>query len=273
MMFDVAEGGIVEPISWDASHLQPNKSIIILDEENSRVWLWHGKARALVPRRMALRQAESMKGHGFQAGNTIIGRGLSSIIEIDDRKVGIDAETTKINEQLTGIIKRTYKQMGDFVYYVTGAAETVPSVPEKPKPAVVLTPTPVTQKPTHQIEEPKKKVELVKVPPPHSSELKPTVTIPTSLKAKEPEKKTISPDLRNDIKKALAVYAVMDQFKDIWASKKSDGSISMEQLDGKICSFTIERDELKFLEGSFTEAPPESKKDILNKYSKYLSLL
>ena len=88
IMFDVEEGGMIKPIEFNASNLQPERSILVLDEESQTVWLWHGTKRALVPRRMALRQAESLKGHGYQAGNAIVGRDLSKIVEIDARKIG-----------------------------------------------------------------------------------------------------------------------------------------------------------------------------------------
>ena len=99
-MFDVVEGGIVESIEFSKDQLTPDKSIIVLDEENQKVWLWHGKGRGLVSRRTALRQAQSIKGHGYQAGNAIIGRDLNAIIEIDDRKVGREPESTQNNEKL-----------------------------------------------------------------------------------------------------------------------------------------------------------------------------
>ncbi len=107
-MFDVAEGGIVEPIELSKDQLTPDKSIIVCDEESQKVWLWHGTGRGLVPRRTALRQAQSLKGHGYQAGNAIIGRDLDAIIEIDSRKVGREPESTQNNEKLMLLLNKDY---------------------------------------------------------------------------------------------------------------------------------------------------------------------
>jgi hypothetical protein len=112
MMFNVLDGGISEPITWDPTNLKPTSSIIVMDEENKRVWLWHGKARMLVPKRTALRQAQALKGHGYQAGNAIVGRGISEIVEIDDRKVGHDPETTEWNKKFMEVVNRKYKDVG-----------------------------------------------------------------------------------------------------------------------------------------------------------------
>ncbi len=105
MMFNVTDGGIVEPIELNPQQLSSDKSVIVMDEESLRVWLWHGKKRGLVPRRTALRRAESLKGHGYQAGNAIVGRGIQSIVEIDERKVGQVEDDTKLNEEFSGIIE------------------------------------------------------------------------------------------------------------------------------------------------------------------------
>jgi hypothetical protein len=322
MMFDVGEGGIVDAIPWDAKNLQPNKSIIVMDEENLCVWLWHGKLRMLVPRRTALRQAESLKGHGYQAGNAIIGRGIAKIIEIDDRKVGSDPETTKYNEEFQAIIKREYKHIGDNVY-VPGspgdsAAEPAAdqkkkaneqpikvAAPAKPTAEVKHVPSPDTSQkievvvscpPTEvpgleqkvkdleaKLKEAEKKVkdlegaltksnEKLKTAEGKNADLekqlseKPAAKPAADTKAKDP-------NLLLEVKKALAIYAVMDHYKDIWASKKSDGSIAMEQLDGRICSFTIEDGKVKFGEGSFAEVTPEIKDKIEQKFESLNSLL
>ena len=96
-----------------------------------RVWLWHGKKRGLVPRRTALRQAESLKGHGYQAGNAIVGRGIQSIVEIDERKVGQVEDDTKLNEEFMALLNRPYRQLNDFLF-VPGS-ESEESEAPKPK--------------------------------------------------------------------------------------------------------------------------------------------
>ena len=85
MMFNCLDGGVIETIDFDPKNLTPDRSIIVVDEENLRVWLWHGKQRLLVPRRTALRQAQALKGHGYQAGNAIIGRGINEIVLLNPK--------------------------------------------------------------------------------------------------------------------------------------------------------------------------------------------
>jgi hypothetical protein len=355
MMFNVADGGISEPIDWDISNLKPNNSIIVMDEENLRVWLWHGKARLLVPKRTALRQAQSLKGHGWQAGNAIVGRGIGDIVEIDDRKVGHDPETTKWNEKFLEIIKRPYKHIGDHVFVIADGTESSVPLPP-PKPVEVKKPIEEKKKlPEVKPLEPARPVAEVKTitsketgqshieiavacPPTETGEYKelekklkavedelaktkadlekvtgdlsatesklkessekienlnknlaaseeklkeaeekakavPSPSEPAPVTAASVEEKAKDPELIEDIKKAVAIYSIMDQYKDIWASKKSDGSIAMEQLDGKICSFKLEQGKIEFLEGSFSGVSDEIKQNVQQKLDKLLSQL
>ena len=87
-MFHVKDGGVSDPVKWSKENLQPDRSIIVLDESTSSLYLWHGQKQGLVQRRTALRQAQSLKGHGYTVGKSIIGRDTKEIIEIDSRKVG-----------------------------------------------------------------------------------------------------------------------------------------------------------------------------------------
>ena len=87
-MFEAKPGGEIVSIKWGKNSFMPENSIIVLDEDSESVYLWHGVKQGLVARRTALRQAESLKGHGYTVGRSIIGRDLKSIKEIDARKVG-----------------------------------------------------------------------------------------------------------------------------------------------------------------------------------------
>ncbi|UYP48324.1 hypothetical protein NEF87_004609 [Candidatus Lokiarchaeum ossiferum] len=226
MMFDVVEGGIVEAIEFSKESLTPDRSIIIMDEENQTVWLWHGKRRALVPRRMALRQAQSIKGHGYQAGNAIVGRDLSKIIEIDDRKVGREPATTEDNDKLMALLNCQFTSIGNSVFTKLGEGEVAaPSKEVSPK----------TDAPP----------ELKKVSAPAPTAVKPVDT------------------KSDDQKKGAIIMAVLSEFKDLWISRKDDGILSLEQMDGKICSFKVENGEISFQTGSFFEIPKEKKDAIL----------
>jgi len=74
-----------------------------------------------------------------------------------------------------------------------------------------------------------------------------------------------------ELMKGAVIMAVMDQYKDIWLSKKPDGKIALEQMDGKICTFEISNGDVKFQQGSFAEVPGDKKKAIETKISELTS--
>ncbi|MFX1321887.1 MAG: hypothetical protein ACFFAQ_09605, partial [Promethearchaeota archaeon] len=114
-MFNVEEGGVSTPIEWSKESLTDDRSVIILDESSQAIWLWHGAKQGLVARRTALRQAESLKGHGYTVGKSILGRDIKEIYEIDQRKIGRDPETDKFNTEFQKVFNRTYKELDDFI--------------------------------------------------------------------------------------------------------------------------------------------------------------
>ncbi len=113
IMFNVLEGGVIEPIKWNKDNLQPDRSIIILDESTLTLYLWHGVKQGLVARRTALRQADSLKGHGYSYGKSIIGMDIKSLKEIDHRKVGRDPETDEIYKELDELLGKQFKIVED----------------------------------------------------------------------------------------------------------------------------------------------------------------
>ena len=115
LMFHVKDGGVSDPVKWSKDNLQPDRSIIVLDESTSSLFLWHGQKQGLVQRRTALRQAQSLKGHGYTIGKSIIGRDTKSIIEIDSRKVGKVPEETESNNKLEEILNRKFKELENHI--------------------------------------------------------------------------------------------------------------------------------------------------------------
>ncbi|MHA1147447.1 MAG: hypothetical protein ACTSR8_04315 [Promethearchaeota archaeon] len=132
IMFKVKEGGVIEPIDWNKENLKPNNSIIIIDETTLTIVLWHGKNQGIVNRRIALRQAESLKGHGYNTGKTIVGRGIKRLIEIDQRKLNRDPEADELNADLEEILNRDFEfHEGKFVTFGEGEVKVV--IQEKKK--------------------------------------------------------------------------------------------------------------------------------------------
>ncbi|MHA1745714.1 MAG: hypothetical protein ACTSWW_06925 [Promethearchaeota archaeon] len=246
MMFDVAEGGIVEPIDFDKANLVPDKSIIVMDETNQTVWLWHGSRRGLVPRRTALRQAQSIKGHGYQAGNAIVGRDLNKIVEIDSRKIGREPETTELFKSFEPVLDGVYEGIGNFVFVLSENQEAA-----KPKAEPIPEPTP----------EP----EPTPVPNPIQIEERPVLTpVP------KPESETPTTSLSEVLIMGATIMAVSTEYKDLWISQKPDDTIAIEHMDGKICTFKIEGGKVKYLEGSFAEVSEDKQKAIAAKLAEFL---
>ena len=126
IMFDVLEGGVVEPISWSKDAFTPERSIIVLDEGSTSLYLWHGARQGLVARRTALRQAESLKGHGYTIRKSIIGRDTKVIKEIDSRKVGRVPEDTDIDKELQILLGKEFRELeGYMVTFQVGEFEAM----------------------------------------------------------------------------------------------------------------------------------------------------
>ena len=201
-MFEALEGGVIEPIKWDKEHLQPERSIMVLDESSQSLFLWHGSKQGLVARRTALRQAESLKGHGYTLGKSIIGRDIKNLKEIDQRKVGRDPDTDEINAELQAVINKEYQEVEDYVVTFQkgdikspiAASKAVmkpkPKPAPKPKPEIKIQP-----KPEVKIEVPsKKKVEKAPM-----------------------EKVAEEIDLLTQVKVGFVLSAITDHYQDIWA--------------------------------------------------------
>ena len=260
-MFDVVEGGIVESIEFSKDQLTPDKSIIVVDEENQKVWLWHGKGRGLVPRRTALRQAQSIKGHGYQAGNAIIGRDLTAIIEIDDRKVGREPETTQNNEKFMLLLNKNFEPIGHMVYIIGKGGEKKAPVQESKPVIKQVTPTPIVTKP----EVPKPEPEHPKLDTPEID----VNVLQGELSKTEVPKPEPNPVLDDSDKLLVGkvIVALMEQFKDLLISSKDDGSIKIEQMEGNICAFSVNNHKIKFTPDSFSEVSSEKKEAVENQIS------
>ena len=65
----------------------------------------------------------------------------------------------------------------------------------------------------------------------------------------------------------------MEQYDDIWISKKEDGSISVEMMDGPIASFKIEAGKVKYSQNSFNGISSNIKTAIQKKFDELVALL
>ncbi|NVM46599.1 MAG: hypothetical protein HWN79_16960 [Candidatus Lokiarchaeota archaeon] len=291
IMFQVLEGGVSEPIKWSKDNLTPDNNIIILDEGTSSLYLWYGAKQGLVSRRTALRQAESLKGHGFSVGKSIVGRDIRDLKEIDQRKIGRVLEIDELNEELQTLLNKNFKPLDD--YTVTFELEAdfpttmKPKIEPKPEPKAEpkFTPEPVPE-PIYKPEP------IKKVTPPQPKMIRAseydtevetsTISEPVETKISKPTpvstpEQPITPKSKVNLdiqaKIGFVIIGVLDHYDDIWISKKEDGGYSVEQMDGKVCEFSISEGKIKFTSDSFSGISTNVKTEIQKKFvdlSKFL---
>lgn len=290
LMFNVLEGGVSEPITWGKENLQSDKNIIILDEGSSSLFLWHGAKQGLVARRTALRQAESLKGHGYTIGKSIVGRDIKELKEIDERKIGRDPETDKLNEQLQDILNREYKELENYIVTFDTKGISIPTPKPTVMPKPIAGPKPVeTPKPSPTPTSPPKPEATVQAKPKmvvaSEYDMKPVITKtvvhdsqPEQVPPKEsgvlPKVTVVHPkDLSMQAKIGFVFMSILDFFDDIWISKKEDGTYSVEHMDGKVCEFSIEEGKIKFSVNSFSGISTNIKTEIQRKFVELSKLL
>ena len=78
--------------------------------------------------------------------------------------------------------------------------------------------------------------------------------------------------LISDARVGMVLVSVLNKYDDIWVSKKSDGSYTVEMMDGPICQFNVSGPSIKFTSSSFSGISTNIKADI-QKFFKSLSQL
>ncbi len=144
LMLEFSEGGTTTPLPWSKDALKPDSIIFVIDENTGLLWFWIGKANSLVKRRTAMRQADSLKGHGYQIGKNLYGRGIHTIIEIDDRKVGREEENTKNSKKFLELFTQPFYVAAEQVVVLGSStpAEGIPAPAPRPTPTVAPGPAP-----------------------------------------------------------------------------------------------------------------------------------
>ena len=271
-MFNVLEGGVIEPIKWSKNNFMPETSIIVLDEGSESVYLWHGVKQGLVARRTALRQAESLKGHGYTVGKSIIGRDFKNIKEIDARKIGKVPEDTKMNDELQEILERKFTELDSYIVtFQVGVVKPIVAAKVEPKAEAKPTPTPSVSKPVTAAK-PVSSAKSTEV----ASEYEATEPMPLIKPAGKPAPaiRVSTTGLITDAKVAFVFSAILEHYSDIWISKKTDGSFAVEQMDGPICTFSVrEGSKLTFSANSFSGVDPKIKTAIQKKFIELSKLL
>ena len=290
LMFKVNIDGTVEPLPWSKEHFNDDNIIIVLDEYNQLVWIYYGKRNGIVTKRKAYRQADSLRGHGYTVGNSIIGRNLTKIIEIDQRKIERVPETTEAWNKLLKLLDIPHvKALGECV--ALGVSEPSAGIPAgKPKPAPApaspaapepsLTPAPESQPapaaaPASTSTQPDVPAETVQPTNISQPRIEPvdeysgiedeggvadtSDTFSTSTEEKLARLDHISKE--DELKAGILLMALLRNFADIYISKKGN-HFAIESLEGPICEFTVENGKIKFSGNSFQEVDPGMKKKI-----------
>jgi hypothetical protein len=277
LMFNARPGGEIVPVKWNKDNFAPDTSIIVLDEGSESLYLWHGIQQGLVARRTALRQAESLKGHGYTIGKSIIGRDIKSLKEIDARKVGKVPEDTQMNEELQSLLDRKCTELDNFIVtFQAGAVKPVtatPKVTEAIKVESKPTTAPITPKPAPMIPKPTStKIKSADA----ASEYNDVGPLPSIKTDPKPIPTTVvsKTSLNTNAKISFVFSAILDHFDDIWISKKKDGSYSVEEMDGPICSFSLkEGSKINFSSQSFSRVDPKVKTAIQKKFIELSKLI
>ncbi len=285
IMFQVLEGGVSEPIKWSKEHLTSESNIIILDEGSSSLYLWYGSKQGLVSRRTALRQAQSLKGHGFSVGKSIVGRDIKDLKEIDQRKIGRVLETDELNDELQTLLNKKVKPLDDYTVTfeleavipstLKSAPELEPKITPKPVPKPISRPEPIKKVAQPQptmipASEYDMKIEIPKISEPVE---KPTIkSTPVSIpKQASAPKSTL--DIAVQAKIGFVIIGVLDHYDDIWISKKEGGGYSVEHMDGKVCEFSISNGKIKFTLDSFSGISTNIKTEIQQKFVELSKLI
>jgi hypothetical protein len=290
IMFKVLEGGVSEPIKWSKDHLTPESNIIVLDEGSSSVFLWYGAKQGLVSRRTALRQAESLKGHGFSVGKSIVGRDIKDLKEIDERKIGRVPENDELNDELQTLLNRGYKYLDEYtvtfdmegdipsaVKPTSKPVSTEPSKPEpvtksadKPEPAAIKTQSASVKEEMKRASEYDTGFDL----PKETAHIRSQSIVDTPM---SPLEHDTAPDPKLDLsvqaKIGYVLIGVLDHYDDIWISKKEDDRYSVEHMDGKVCEFFVSEGKIKFSSDSFKGISTNIKTEIQRKFVELSKLL
>ncbi len=305
-MLEFSEGGTTTPLPWSKNTLKPDSIIFVIDENTGILWFWIGKANSLVKRRTAMRQADSLKGHGYQIGKNLYGRGINSIIEIDDRKVGREEENTKNSKRFLELFDQPFYVAAEQVVVLGSSAGPAPepAFAPTPKPSITatpgptptpapvpspvatpvaaptpvprVTPTPVAapahapapvpaffSQPSAAAHAPVPQPVVPTLPTVEPSVSKVRLEVPKIvIPAAAPAEIVSSPLDKGLVKMGLVVMAVITQQPDVYVSKKADGTVEIESMDGMICKFKQAGDNVQFTPDSFTKIDPAKAKAI-----------
>ncbi|MHA1794443.1 MAG: hypothetical protein ACTSVI_17540 [Promethearchaeota archaeon] len=274
VMFKVEVDGTINQVPWDPKWFDDDNIIIVLDEYNQLVWIYYGRRNGIVTKRKAYRQADSLRGHGYTIGNSIIGRNLTGIVEIDQRKIERLPDEKDKWERLQKLFTLAHHEKVIEECVALGEYSSAPARSPAPKPEPEPTPAPEPAPKPEPTPAPAPKPEPEPTPAPAPTpKPEPTpdsIDIPEEYKGIEETFSTseetklqgveyITKD--DEIKAGNLIMAILRYFSDIYISKKGN-HFTIESLEVGVCQFTIVDGKIKFSKDSFKELDPDMKKNI-----------
>jgi hypothetical protein len=78
----LGEGGELQPLHWNPSHLVDGRAILIVDETEAIIWVWLGRGTSMLQRSTALRQARFIMKNGIHVNDVHFGTKCTNFIEV-----------------------------------------------------------------------------------------------------------------------------------------------------------------------------------------------
>lgn len=78
----LGEGGELQPLYWNPSHLVNGRAILIVDESEAIVWVWLGSGTSMLQRTTATRQARFIMKNGIHVDEIHFGTKCTNFIEV-----------------------------------------------------------------------------------------------------------------------------------------------------------------------------------------------
>ncbi|MFW9912855.1 MAG: hypothetical protein ACFE9W_10685 [Promethearchaeota archaeon] len=174
------DSGEVTPVKLDASLVNSDSAIIVLDEINDTCWVFVGRNVNMPTRMHALRIGKSVAKSGHSIGITNIGMASTHYVEMLEKDAG-DPEVAGAIERFREAITRRWQFEDKFLAFDPGpgppiASEARPAKPApmpepEPAPTVPETPT-ITATTITEEPEPEPEPEPVVAPPAGAAEQK-----------------------------------------------------------------------------------------------------
>jgi len=219
--------------------LKPDSILVILDEQEKKIWLWQGRKTSFLARRMVMRTVQTIKRFGYEINGDRISD-FSDIVIVDEKDFSKDEQQTLYETLKEKFLKasaaaeaaaeseavKEEKKVSEPA--VEELAEELPEPPEIPAQGEE---TPV--KPPVEVVEPSVEAEQAYEPQPEAPAAK---VVEETAESPLTEEERALPNV--DIKVGLLISSVLKEFPEIYISVHGTNVI-MESAEGTLTIFRI----------------------------------